>query len=225
MPNVRTSNGNVLLKNGKVTCQCCIPEEEDLLEGPDGFGYPLDFVEPGICDCSTIPCYREPNNLSPATVVAGGITWTNRTPGTVRFTPDIPSAAVGGASGFYIQYPQLISTPPGTTYVGYRNVVSEPTIVRLAGSVGGDIQMNIRALTEPQTWDDGLNLTNFVPQEGEFPCGAPASCPIQRNGPHQVDYIIVLYPNMFFYIEPFSYIQCFPYLNLRLTIVGPYTPP
>lgn len=198
-----------------------------MLEGPDGLGYQIDFLQPGTCDCATAQCYRGPNNLglSPQSIIAAGVEWTNRTPGTVRFTPDIPSAAVGGASGFYIQYPRLINTGTGTAYVGYRNVVDEPTIVRLIGAVGGDIQINIRALGEPQTWDSSLNMTNFVPQEGEFPCGRLDSCPIPRNGPHNLDFVFALYPNMFFYLEPFSYIRCFPYLNLRLRRVGPYTAP
>lgn len=214
MSNVRTKNGKVLLINGKVNCECCVPEEEDLLAGD---GLAIDFLEAGTCNCDTVACYRGPSNLSPATVVAGGITWTNRTPGTVRFTPDIPSAAVGGASGFYLQYPRFVVSNSGAIeYIGYRNLVSQPTLTRLTGSIGGDIQLNIRALVEPQTWDSTLNLDNFVPQEGEFPCGRPETCPIIRNGPHQVDYLIILFPNMFFYIEPFSYVTCFPYFNLRL---------
>jgi hypothetical protein len=209
-----TQNGAVLLKGGRASCTCCdeLPLED---------GLEIKFLEAQACDCDTVTCYRGPNYLSPASVFASGIAWSNRTPTTTRFTPDIPSASVGGLSGLFIQYPILEQVGGQVVYRGYRNVVRTPTIVRLTGQIGGDIEVDIRALGEPQTWDNGLNLDNFVPQEGEFPCGSPDTCLIPRNGPHNIDYLIALYPNMFFYLQPFSYLRCFPFINLRLRAVRP----
>lgn len=213
MAAIRTSNGVVLLKDKKVSCGCC--EEEIEIGGEIEFG---DF---GECDCDTVLCYNATTNPSPATMTVGSTTYTNETPGTNRFSPIVSNFS--GAS-VWIQYPMIVAgNEPGTTiYQGYSNIVTSPTIIRLTGNVGGDIAINSRRLIEPRTWPTEIEVNNVVPQEGEFPCG---NCSVPRNGVHPVDFTFVLYPNMFFYISLFSYLECFPWIRLRLRSVGPYTPP
>ena len=71
---IRTQNGRVLTKAGKVSCQCCtidIPLE-------------YNFGPQGECDCNTIECYDAATNPSPASFTVGGVEYPNEVPGTDR---------------------------------------------------------------------------------------------------------------------------------------------
>jgi hypothetical protein len=210
---IRTNSGGVVItKNGLVSCQCCNGGEVP------GGEFDVVFGAIGACDCSatTFPnavyCYQDlslgpgvdlSRQLSPASITVNGITYQNETPNTTRFT--LPPIFLQGPT-----FDELGNIN------GFINRVSQPSVVNIFGSVGGDVAVSDRAPAGQPSGPD------YVPDEGEFPCGI---CDTPRNGPHVLNINAVMYPNVLFYVVPFTYLRCFPHLRLRVTIVGPYTPP
>lgn len=195
---VRTQNGRVLTKNGKVSCECCTID----------IALQYDFGPQGECDCETVTCYNV-DNPSPASLTVGGVEYTNETPNseTARLSPITIQGPIFNASGFII---------------GYNNIVSSPKIMRLTGTVGGDIAITNRRLgTTYPVPPSVADMVYVIPQDGEFPCG---TCSTPRNGPHAVSYLFVLYPTMFCYINPVSYFECFPWFRLQLEVVSDLPP-
>ncbi len=208
---ISLNQGAIAIKDGLISCPCCIETDFnvfDIVVGPIG-----------ECDCETsgppepgqnpdaAVCYAETINgipalLSPPSLTINGLTYTNQTPNTERFT----------LAPIFLQGPIFDQLGNIT---GFQNRVSEPTIVNIFGSVGGDVAISDRA---PAGLPSGVD---YVPDEGEFPCGI---CDTPRNGPHAVNINAVLYPNVLFYFVPFTYIRCFPNLRLRVTVLGPVAP-
>lgn len=198
---IRTQNGRVLLKNRRVSCECC--EENSINIG-------VNFGEIGEdCDCEVAPCFTV-TNPSPAQITVDGIEYKNTTPGSEKIT----------LAGVLVQFPVFVND----AFLGFNNIVSSPTLIGITGTVGGDIAVTVRrfgskSIGVPAEIPDVLAQ---IPQEGMFPCGV---CPVPRNGPHQVDAVFVLYPNMFFFVEPVSFLECFPWMRLNVQSIGPFTPP
>lgn len=196
---IRTQNGRVLTKAGKVSCQCCtidIPLE-------------YNFGSQGECDCNTVECYDAATNPSPASFTVGGVEYPNEVPGTdrVRLSRITIQGPIIDGNGFFI---------------GYNNIVTSPKIMRLSGTVGGDIAYTNRRLgttypVPPSVADVNLQIL----QDGEFPCGV---CPTPRNGPHAVNYLFVLYPTMFLTLNPVTFFNCFPWFRLQLEVVSDLPP-
>jgi hypothetical protein len=196
---VRTQGGRVLTKGGKISCQCCtidIPLE-------------FNFGPQGECNCGTVECYNVINKPSPASLTVNGTVYTNELPNSDRVQLrriNIQSPIIDG-NGFFL---------------GYNNIVTSPKVMRLFGTVGGDIAITNRRLATTYPVPPNVEDVNgVIPQNGEFPCGV---CSTPRNGPHAVSYLFVLYPTMFFYINPVSFLECFPWFRLKLEIVGDAAP-
>lgn len=199
---LKTFNGRVLTRSGLPSCTCCDAEVNfDIVFGPQG-----------DCDCGTVQCFNAATNPSPATVNAGGTTYTNAAPGS--------DVLLLNANTIFLQAPTEL--PNGT--FGYEtNLVSSPSLMRLSGTVGGDFYFtNRRLATTYPVPPDIPNVVNFIPNAGEVPCGI---CAVPRNGPRPIDFIFVLYPTMFVFITPLSFLACFPWLRLNLTRIGSYAPP
>lgn len=201
---LKTFNGRILTRNGLPSCTCCDADVDfDIVFGPQG-----------DCDCGTVQCFNAATNPSPSTVTVGGTIYTNTSAGT-----DLLEL---GSNAINLQAP--VQQPDGS-FVFETNLVSSPSVMRLSGSVGGDFYYTNRRLGASTTYPvppEIPNVTNLVPNAGEFSCGV---CAGPRNGPHPVDFTFVLYPTMFFYITPISYLACFPWIRLNLTRIGTYTAP
>lgn len=210
MPNVRLQNGRVLTRNGRVLCECC-----DL-------DFTASFGDFGQCDCATVLCYDAITKPSPATRTIGGITYTNRTPNTNKF--DL-GGALASNNSVRINYPIVTQTGGGSFVIsGWQNFTANPSIVRLTGAVGGDIELWMIAdvgSPYPSGWNSSNALFGVIPHEGQYPCG---TCDVPRNGPHPINYTFILYPNTYAWIAPVSYLDCFPWLRLRLTRVRSLAP-
>lgn len=106
--------------------------------------------------------------------------------------------------------------------------------MQLSGTVGGDVIIRGQTIgANPPQWDEGSppEATNFtfIPQEGEFPCGACG-----KNGPHAFAGQFVMYPYTIYTVSIVTYQQgvpgtgvlaCSPWLRATLERIGPYTPP
>jgi hypothetical protein len=196
---IRSQNGRVLTKAGKVSCQCCTID----------IALTFDFGPQGVCDCTTVECYDAVANPSPATLTVGGVTYTNEQPFTdrVRLPRITIQGPIVGGSGLFL---------------GYNNIVTSPKVMRLFGTVGGDIAITNRRLGTTYPVPDSVSdVSFFIPQEGQFPCGV---CPTPRNGPHSVDYMFVLYPTMFLHLNAVSFLNCFPWFRLQLQVVSDAPP-
>jgi hypothetical protein len=131
MAAIKTQDGIVLLRDGRVSCECC-----DIQIGE------FNFSSPEACDCEAVDCYSVATNPSPQSVVAGGITYTNTTPNTDRF--QLGTNVLPSGYSVILQSPNIVSLGGGAfTIDGWNNLVSEPTIVRLFGQVGGDILLDV----------------------------------------------------------------------------------
>jgi len=225
---IKLQNGNVVLQDGKVSCECC-----DIDINAD-----YAFANPEDCDCETAVCYSS-TNPPPYELNIAGTVYENRAPiingAQQRFQ-------VGRQIGRYIDGGSLFAITGGTgpyrlpnganTYSGWVNVVSSPAVVRITGNIGGDMEIwhvrfdntinGIVPYEYPLNWENNFELRGVVPDEGEYPCGV---CSTPRNGPRPVDYSFVLWPFTWFSINLISYLECAPWAQLRLQRVGPYTPP
>ena len=198
---IRTQNDRVLTRDGLALCSCCdeIDIPVNISIGPD----------PTECDCETVICFDPANPLAPVaspTYIANGVTQTN---------PYFPTADFVGSA--FLQIPWDLTTTPGP---GWRNVVSEPSIVRLQGQVGGDLRVvvNKTVLTPDPTFPQ----LDVIVDEGDFACGV---CATDRNGSHSFNYTFAIKPNVIFYIDIRTYFICRGWLRASLSRVGPYTPP
>lgn len=214
MAAIRTQGGSVLLRGGKASCACC----EDVITIGD-----INFGDTGNCDCETVQCYNTTTNPSPPSVTSGGIIYSNATTGTDRFV----------INTLYLQGPIYQNFDTTQPIVAWQNYVTQPSVMLLTGSVGGDIAIEQlltfgggafaleNGVTFPSDWNAVYRMVDVIPHEGEYPCGV---CDTDRNGPHSINFAFVLWPYTYFRIRPLSYLECFPWYRLTLRRTGPLPP-
>lgn len=197
---IKTRNGLPLYLNGNISCECC---EDETIQ--------LNFAinSPEDCDCPSKRCFNPDDPEAPS----ASPTYTQG--GSVLSNPFYPYANF--IAGVYLQIPNSIANP---ALPGWTNIVSSPSVMRISGSIGGDIRIIVNETTV--TPDPTFPQINTIIDEGEAPCG---TCFTPRNGPHNINYTFPLKPDVILYFDLRSYVQCGGYINCEISRVGPYTPP
>jgi hypothetical protein len=220
MSAVKTVGGAVLLKDGAASCTCCDDDSGNLLD------IDINIGETGDCQCAypagegnpeiVRPCYSV---LLPApfTVTINGQSVTN---------VYSPFALWGGRS--VVQIPWDLTTTPA---IGWKSIVTEPTIMQLSGTVGGDVVIRGQRITGTSRYQGSppeATTFQFIPQESEFPCGECG-----KNGPHAFAGQFVMYPFTIYTLDILAYLPqvpgtsipaCAPWLRARLNAIAPFAP-
>lgn len=209
---IATQGGLPILKDGILSCSCC---DGSIVLGDVNFG------NQGSCNCDEVLCYNATTNPSPATLVTEFGTYTNQTPNSNRVTIGRLTIQPAGR----IQGPIFVND----TIVGWNNFVSEPSIVRVSGTVGGDIELShyifegseAFGFEFPANFEAEYEFTQILIGEGEYPCGI---CDTPRNGPHPISHTFVMFPYTYVEVNAVSFLQCFPWFRLTIQRLGPLPP-
>lgn len=207
MAALRTQNGRILTRNGAAACACC----DEAGEGEViSFGFNLGTV--GNCNCDGLICFDPDDFLTPD---ADEFVFDSTNPPTYQSpNPYYPYANPGPEA--FVQIPWSFTNTPGP---GWKNIVSEPSLMRISGTVGGDIRIVVNKFVVNS--DPTFPVIDEIIDEGEAPCG---TCFTPRNGIHSISYTFPLKPQVILAFDLRTYTICTPYFRGTISRLGPLAP-